>query len=313
MDVYLIDYAGKTYELPTLLSWSFAYGSGLPCDAFEVSFPYKSEMLETLESAVRLRAVHKGETVFFGVVDDFEVTAHTDGCRAVVSGRGMAALLLDNEAQAAQYVSATLDTILNEYVYPFGIENAERLCHPPAQAIIVESGESCWRVLEEFLWFGCGARPGFSKEGTLLLGEREGKRFEVAENTCVFDVSLREKRYGVVSEVLVMNKSLGTTTRVADEEFIARGGVCRRVVGVPRRTMYDAMRSTGSYQLKRSREEEFSAAFTVPALFAAFPGDVAVTSGGLLGLKGSFKVGRTRCFANGENAGTEIELTGREV
>lgn len=60
------------------------------------------------------------------------------------------------------------------------------------------------------------------------------------------------------------------------------------------------------------REDEFTAKLSVPTLFAAFPGDVAELTGRPFGLKGSFKVGKTVCFANGENAGTEIVLTGRK-
>ncbi|MBP8640798.1 MAG: hypothetical protein KBI01_07875, partial [Oscillospiraceae bacterium] len=119
MNTYLVDFEGTSYELPVLLEWKYSYGCELPCDAFEITFVYEKSMLPMLTKAMRFRAVHEGETVFVGVIDDFEVSISENGCIATINGRGLAALLLDNEAEAAPYYSARLDTILEESVYPW--------------------------------------------------------------------------------------------------------------------------------------------------------------------------------------------------
>ncbi len=63
MDAYLIGCDGTSFELPSLLEWKFSYGSGLPCDAFEITFVYDSSMLDALNMSNRFWAEHEGETV----------------------------------------------------------------------------------------------------------------------------------------------------------------------------------------------------------------------------------------------------------
>lgn len=312
MDSFLIDYKGESFKLPVLLEWNFSYGRTLPCDAFEISFIYDKSMLTMLSNAVRFRAVHEGKTVFFGVVDDFEVSVSEYGCIVSVHGRGMAALLLDNEAEAAQYYSASLDMVLDKYVYPWGITQVKRNVSPPPQALVVDSGASMWRVLEDFLWFGCGAKPRFSKDGVLILGKEPGARLSMSGNIAASEQVLKRKRYGVISEVLVKNKALGTGSTVENTGFKNQGGCCRRVVNVPRKTRFDAMRSTGEYQIGQSKADEFMFSIVVSKIFAAFPGDIIEVSGSPLGLSGTFYVDRADCFANGDRAGTEIIMKVQE-
>ena len=261
---------------------------------------------------MRFSAVHEGETVFVGVIDDFEVSVSENGCIVTINGRGLAALLLDNEAEAAQYYSASLDMILDKYVYPWGIKQVKKNVSSPQLAIVVDSGASLWSVLEDYLWFGCGVKPRFSKDGVLLLGEQEGKSFVTNGNTAIIKQALKRKRYGVISEVLVKNKALGTNDIVENTEFVQIGGSCRRVVNVPRRTRFDAMRATGEYQIAQSKAEELIISLTVPKVFAAFPGDYIELCDSPLGVSGKFFVSRTCCFANGEKAGTDIILTKAE-
>lgn len=309
MEAYLIGYDGRQYLLPALLRWKFSYGAALPCDAFELSFLYDTSMAEMLEAGRRLRAVHEGKTVFSGLVDEAEISVTQEGGLVNLSGRGLAALLLDNEAEAAEYFSLSLEMLLERYVYPLGLREIRRNVSVPPQALVVDSGSSIWRVLEDFLWFGSGVRPRFSPDGVLIIGGEKGRRLAVDGGTAVLERRLKRTRYGVVSEVLVKNKALGTTEIVRDEDFVRQGGQCRRVVNVPRKTRFDAMRATGEYQLARSRAQAFSLRLTLPGLFAAFPGDWIALSDCGAGFDGGYFVSRATCFADGETAGTEIVLT----
>ena len=49
----------------------------------------------------------------------------------------------------------------------------------------------------------------------------------------------------------------------------------------------------------------------LPALFAAFPGDVVTLADTPTGAAGNYDVARSSCFADGERAGTEIILKTR--
>lgn len=311
MRCFLIDAGGAEHLLPTLCDWRFCYGSGQPCDSFELCFLYERSMLPVLEAACRFKAVFEDKTVFFGVADEFEISVSEKGCTAFVSGRGLAALLLDNEVSAAEFLSIGLDTILERYVFPFGIKKVHRTASPPSHALTIGSGSSAWRVLEDFLWFGCKLKPRFLPDGTLLIGEAEGERLLLGRDSPFSMQKLRKRRYGVLSEIVIRNKVLGTSAVVENREFLDKGGCCRRILNVPRRTGFDLMRMTGDYQLQRSREKEFSLTVSLPFLFAAFPGDVLELSDSPLGIAGDYIVGESCCYGDGNSAGTEIILTRR--
>lgn len=72
----------------------------------------------------RFWAEHGGERVFTGVVDECQVEQSGNGSVLELSGRGMAALLLDNEALGQDYGTATLEDILRDHVRPYGIQAA---------------------------------------------------------------------------------------------------------------------------------------------------------------------------------------------
>ena len=313
MECFLSDGAGRSFKLPRLLEWSFSYGCGRPCDSFEITAAFDESMADIMETAIRFKAVHGGETVFFGVVDEAETEASEDGALCFIRGRGMQALLLDNEAEAAQFYSAGPEMVLEKYVYPFGIKDIRKTVTPGSIALTVSSGESAWRALEDYMRFSCAVSPRFLKNGTLLLGEQEGRRLKICERTAVSRVCYKRTRYGVISEVLVKNKALGSQSRVLNETFLNEGGACRRIVNVPRYTRFDAMRATGEYQIAASRERERCISLTVAELFGAFPGDVVELSGIKTAPAGTYFVGESRCFGNARGAGTDIVLTKREA
>lgn len=306
MTGYLTDYNDKTYELPVLLGWDISHGMGSPCDAFEISLAYEESMLDMLSGAVRFRADQDGETVFLGVVDEFEISAGKNGRTAAVRGRSLAALLLDNEAEAADYYYASPQFILDTHVYPWGISDVRLGSLPTVAVFTVDSGASQWRVLENYAFFCGGIRPRFTRDGVLLLDGSAGERRVIEAGTAISAQVYRETRYGLISSILVKNKVWGMSSAVDNAEFLARGGACRRVVNVPRHTYYDAMRHTGEYQIERSREGKTVCELTVPALFTAFPGDTITLKNSPLAIAGCFFVSESRCWANGTSAGTRL-------
>ena len=121
MKGYLTTCDGAQFELPTLLKWEFSYTGSVPCDSFTLRCAYEPAMAETLRRAVRFTAREDGTVEFAGVVDECGVTCDEKGLQLEVSGRGMAALLLDNEAESVSYQWATMEEILKNHVTPYGI------------------------------------------------------------------------------------------------------------------------------------------------------------------------------------------------
>ena len=270
-------------------------------------------MLEVLKAAVRFRAVHDGKTVFSGIVDEVEVSADSGGFMVCVRGRGMQALLLDNEAMPADYARADLDYILRRHVLPFGVCDIDRSGILAKMAkMSVSSGRSHWSVLAEFLSFSAGLRARFSCEGVLVLdGMSGGDARIITAKTPISSQRFRQDRYGVLSDVTVQSRFSGRTYVCENEPFKRIGGRCERVLSVPKYTGIDVMRYTGEYQIEKSLEGFESCAATVCELFAAFPGDRLTIEDSPIGLTGDFLVLKTRCWAAGASAGTVIEFSPR--
>ena len=113
---------GGELALPTAVSWKFCYGTGTPCDSFFMRCLWKRGQERML--SCRFFAQWEGERVFTGVVDEFAVICGRDGLYLELSGRGMAALLLDNEAMPAEYQRCTRADIVAGHVAPYGLEAA---------------------------------------------------------------------------------------------------------------------------------------------------------------------------------------------
>lgn len=84
------------------------------------------------------------------MIDECETQWSPAGCVAEITGRGLQALLLDNQAEAADYGQATLAEILRRYVTPYGIGLEKAVSLPAVQGFSVASGSSCWKVLYTF-------------------------------------------------------------------------------------------------------------------------------------------------------------------
>lgn len=310
MRVYVWGPEGGLKQLPELIKWDICHGFGEACDSFEGQFIYKYGMIDQLHTATDIRAEHDGRVVFRGRVDEFRVEASSAGCTVELSARGLQALMLDCEAESADYYGADLDYILSRHVHPLGITDVDCGSAAGTAALFtVESGESHWGVLREFAEFCCGVKPRFSPEGRLVIdGEQLGRELKIDHKTAVKSIVYGEERYGVISRVRVKKYSSGVAVDVENPEFIALGGQCERVINVPKRTSYDAMRYTGEYQIKRSMEGYQTCQVVLPQCFAAFPGDRVKMEGSPIGLTGEFIVTATCCRGSGDGAVTEIEM-----
>ena len=244
---------GREITLPTPLAWRLDYGLGTPCDSFWVKFLWAGGGEDTLAAGYRMTVVEDTQPMFTGVVDECVCQWTEDGCTAEISGRGMQALLLDNQAEAADYQVATLEEILRQYVVPFGITLDSGASLPAVWGFSVASGSSCWKVLYQFARYHGGVTPRFDRLGRLVL---------------------RQRRYGVLSRVTVKDVSGWTRETEIDRDFETRGGRARRVLLMPKNTGFQARRYNARFQLARSRAGARLIEVTLAKGFAAWPGDL---------------------------------------
>lgn len=307
----LTTWDGKSYRLPILLSWTLTYTAGVPCDSMTACCPYDDSMADVLPAATRFTASQDGEIMLRGVIDAYEISLSGQGLLVTLEGRGMAALLMDNESEALTYGTATLGDILGNHVSPYGISCETENSLSGANYAVV-SGSSQWKALRGFTHRYGGFDPYFTRDGRLVIKPLwgSGRTLRADKNTPLRSLRHREQRYGVISEMLIQDKVQGISHRVINEEFTQKGGCRRHVLYMPRSTA-DERRYTGEYQIAQSALEQLEITLEVPLPFAAFPGDRLYLALEQLGPGDTYDVVESRCCLDESGERTEIVLSRR--
>ncbi|MDD3346821.1 hypothetical protein [Oscillibacter sp.] len=301
------------YDFPAPLAWNVVHTGTVPCDSFSMTFLYEPDMAPVLKLAAGFAAIEGGKTVLRGIVDEYTVELGTDGLTANIVGRGYAARLLDNESRPLTYQSATLAEIVRSHVTPYGITCGEMANLRASSVYTVASGSSQWKALEGFCRTYGGFTPRFSPDGKLLATpEKVGKRLTVKDGDMVLSCTLREDHYGVLTEVLVIDKTRNVSYSVKNQDMLEKGGQCRRVIYTPGQSTWDAMRYTGEYQIKQSRQEEKTVTLCLPGSVLAAPGDRLTLDLAHMGLSGEFRVAEAENIFSAEQGAT-VKLTAKEA
>lgn len=309
MKGFVTDGAGNRWGLPIPTAWQMEYTAGVPCDSFWMRCPWEPDNTEKPSQWIGFTAEHEGERVFTGVIDECEVSLSAQGSVLEVSGRGMAALLLDNQAMGQDYQTATQADILRDHVTPYGIVTAPGAALTPVSQFSVATGSSEWSVVYEFARYYGGIAPRFDRMGQLVLaGWAEGQVCILGDSAPVTQLVCRDKRYGVLSQILMRDRFSGAVHTVDNSAFLASGGRARRVVTMPGRSNYKAMRYTGQFQLDKAASELERLEVTVAQPFCAWPGDLVQLKRAHWTRNGLFRVVQVTVAMDNQGYWSQLEL-----
>lgn len=306
---YVTDAKGRRWILPEPIAWRLDYAAGEPCDSFWIRCPWEADNGTKPADWVYFTAEHEGERVFTGVVDECEASLSASGGLLEVSGRGMAALLLDNEALGQDYGVATQADILRDHVTPYGIQAAPGASLPAVPEFSVATGDSEWSVVYAFARYYGGVAPRFDRLGRLVLtGWPDGQEYLLGDGAPVTELVCRDKRYGVLSQVLVRDRYSGAVQTVENRSFLAAGGRARRVLTMPGRSSYKTMRYTGQFQLDKSAADLERLEATVAQPFCAWPGDLVRVQRSGWDRDGLYRAAGTAVGMDASGCWTRLEL-----
>ncbi|MFI3251192.1 MAG: hypothetical protein R3Y07_09585 [Eubacteriales bacterium] len=314
MTATVITSDGSRLALPVALEWELTYTAGVPCDSFLYRCPWKGSTDVALDRWVYFIAEHEGETVFTGVVDECIGQWGSSGATLEVNGRGMAARLLDNEGLGQDYMTATLQDILESYVYPFGVELGEGNTLPSVSPFQVSSGASAWSVLYEFCNYYGGVLPRFNKEGKLLLSAWEsGQSLLVDDKVAVTGLRSCYRRCGVLSEVWVRDRVAQVVNKVEDSELLGQGICMRKVITMPARSNLQTMEYSGQFHLDQAKGEGYRLELTLVGLHFLEPGQLVEISRSDWWDNGVYRLVEAEVSLSERGGVTRLELARRDV
>lgn len=305
---YIIDNSGTETELPEFLSWDVCHGVGEPCDWFEVSFIYYAAQLPMLRSGCRFRAKKRNFPVFTGVIDEYSVSIDKNGCVVTLSGRGLAALLLDNELPAQDCGTLGSNEMVSRFITPYGIESVKAGAAVSVGGFSVRTGESAWSAVRRYCRYAWNTAPYFTTDGKLVLNGAAGLEIAVDASKDAASIALTDERYGIISDITVRNRVTGTSYTKNNDAFLARGGKSHREMTVPKNAGADAARYNADYQIAESQRGKKYIKMTLTQQFACFPADIIQLTAEKLGVSGTFSVISSHCWADSLSAGTIVTL-----
>ena len=309
MTAYVVDAGGQRWTLPDPTAWRLEYTAGTPCDSFWLRCLWDRENTARPDSWVEFFAEHEGERVFTGLVDECEAAAGPGGRLLEISGRGMAARLLDNEALGQDYQSATQADILRDHVLPYGVSAAPGGQLPPVSQFSVTTGSSEWSVVYDFARYHGGVAPRFDRQGRLVLsGWNDSQERVVDDSTPVLSLVRRDRRYGTLSQVLVRDRWSGRVEAVGNADFQRAGGQARRVITMPTRSSYKAMRYSGQFQLDKSASELARVEVTVGEPFCLWPGDLVTLQRSGWAWNGRYRAAQVTVGLDSSGCWSKIQL-----
>ena len=304
------DAGGEAVSLPELTAWRLIHTDGHGADSFSVTFPTQPSLLPRLARSAGFRACEGSETVFFGVTDEVEAV-WAEGFTTTLCGRGLAARLMDNQADGAQYFHLDLDTVLSRYVRPFGIDRIRVEGGPwRAQMLAVSPGTSCMRVLQGFCLHAGAPQPRFTPDGTLYIGPGGGThRLGEAD---ILSARWRLCRYGVITEQYVRDLSSGVT-RAAKDERLRAYDVSSVRYATRSGPFTNVTERSAQQRINEARRELLTLELTLPGTCAAQCCDAVEVSLPELRAAGKFTITEICRQFDGKCETTQLRLRAKEL
>ncbi len=300
---------GVRLPLPDLTAFRFRHTDGTSADSFEVTFPTRESLLPELRKSVDFYAYDEEALCFRGRIDEVE-TVYADAFTTTLCGRGLAARLMDNQVEGAEYYSVELSTILERYVRPYGISAIQTQGGPfRVQLLSIGAGCSCYQVLQGFCLHAGAPTPHFLPDGTLSIAPGTGHYTLGADE--ILSATWRLCRYGVISQQKVIDLTSGIT-RTAELPALMRLGIDCRRVATRSGPFTHVIERTAWQRLEEAARELDTLTLVLPGAHPALPWDSVQVTLPELGIGGECIVTEACRQLDGSSDTTQLRLRAKE-
>ena len=273
---------GGAFALPQFTQWEILRTDGEGCDSFQLCFPGDMALFTQLRGARHFFAQEQGKRVFTGLVDEMRFALDERGGMVTLDGRGMGALLLDNQLREQEFQTACLEDLLKLCTVPFGI-SVRGGGLGTLSGFRVDTGDTCRQALWGFVRHAGGGLPRFDEYGTLLIAQ-PGKTVRIQGGAA----ALKRSRCYCDSLSCVVEVPARVRGQVQVTQNPAPEALPHQRVTVVSGAKLPASRYTAQEQIARSERDSALLELTLPGSFLASPGDLCQLALPALGLMGSF-------------------------
>lgn len=207
----------NTLELTNPISVKINKDKDAPADSILIQFPLAdiNSYGNSIDDFKYIKVYNDEiqELVFDGIVDEQITEVSDDGLILEISGRSIAALLLDNEAVPTTYHMPSLKVIFERHVQPYGFIGYVGSDASFSSEFIVKKGMTEWDVLYKFCTEFLGIEPKITASRTIDVTERALDTpltfSNEAQDIHYTYIGENLNRYNVISEVYVRTQKDG--------------------------------------------------------------------------------------------------------
>ena len=248
------DIRGRSVLMNDPLCVNITQEREVPADSVSALFD-----LRDCDELSTLRVFDDDELIFRGVVDEQEKIISSAGAFLRISGRSMAALLLDNESVPVTYNHPSAGIIFERHVEPFRITTKDNPDRTYFSELVVTKGESNWQALSHFCKSCLSSVPRISGRGELFFSGEESDR-EVVFSDTRGDILYRsiEETVRRCEEISCVNikvtNASGYHTKVENEDAKKRGILRERYLNA---VLTDTPMNRADALIKSGREKGY--------------------------------------------------------
>lgn len=309
MKGYVTLAGGGTLALPEFTAYSLRHTDGTSADSFEVSFPTRTGVLAAVRKNRGFYCMDGSTVAFCGVIDEIEVSCD-NACLTTLCGRGMAALLMDNQVEGAEFYNLDLDTVLSRYVRPYGISSISVQGGPWRTKLVrVGSGCTCQKLLQGFCLHAGAPRPRFLPNGTLCISA-QANRYAIGSDD-ILTAARRFCRYGVKNRQKVLDLT-ARTARTAEDAALTALDIHAQGIATRSGAFTDLTERTAAQRLYENAEDADLLELVLPGNHGAQPCDTVSVTLACVDTGGEFTVREVCRRFDGNSIKTELILRAKE-
>ena len=287
----------KMHQVKGLEGYEIDNSMDIPAGKFSLILSNAAGALAKIFRPNFIVQISEEDTIILkGSIDVVSVITGETGSFVQLSGRSMAAVLLDNDAAPQTYQSLNLEGFIKKIAEPYGFTSFEVDSTAGIAKIVVDDGMSEWDMINREAYSELGMIPWVAADGTIVckktdLNADADYRFgnDVENATHWEELKIRDHLTDVKSELWGKNYQMNDFVVEKDADLIAAGFKRRSIIKYSTETREQIGKKL-KHELKERKKGCYEISLTVRGSKSFLPGKIAYLHDTINGIDGKFLV-----------------------